>query len=470
MSKNSQIINRQAVVAGTFYPGSKKELKKELKQLFASVESNQSSTSPRAIISPHAGYIYSGKVAAAAFNLIPEKTNYKRIFVLASSHRFHFKGASVYSKGNYETPLGEIKVDTELAKDLCTSSAILSDDTEAHLHEHSLEVQLPFMQYRLKKLPPVVPILLGTNNAEDCRVLAEILQPYFLRENLFVISTDFSHYPNYDDACTTDKSTADVICQNNPENLLAFLKQTKEKGIRNLATALCGWTSVLSLLYLTQNQNVRYQLIDYKNSGDSVPLGDKSRVVGYYAISVAEKQAFEFADEEKAEIVRLARQSICKFLGQKSESAPDAETNILKQKAGVFISVYVNNKLRGCIGGFAQDKSLKNMIKEMSVSAVCDRRFKNVEKDELPNMKLEVSVLSPLKKISSIDEFELGKHGIYIQSGLNKGTFLPQVAEKYNWTKEEFLGKCSKDKAGIGWDGWKNAELFTYEAVIIREE
>lgn len=132
------------------------------------------------------------------------------------------------------------------------------------------------------------------------------------------------------------------------------------------------------------------------------------------------------------------------------------------------MSIYIENELRGCIGSFAQKKPLNELVQKMAVSASCDGRFDTVKPEELDKMELEISVLSPLKKIKSKDEIELGKHGIYIINGSFKGTFLPQVATKTGWNVEEFLGHCSRDKAGIGWDGWKKADLFTYEAVIFK--
>ena len=140
---------------------------------------------------------------------------------------------------------------------------------------------------------------------------------------------------------------------------------------------------------------------------------------------------------------------------------------MLSMIAGAFVSIYINNELRGCIGEFARAKSLIEVVQEMAVSASRDRRFKPVQKDELDKMKLEISVLSPLKKIKSINEIEPGKHGIYIKKGMFSGTFLPQVATKTGWNVEELLGRCSRDKAGLGWEGWKTADVFVYEAQIV---
>ncbi len=465
---------REAAVAGKFYPESKQELEQEIKSLFDEAEKRTDKSSHlQAIISPHAGYIFSGKVAASAFNQLPENANYKHVFVLASSHHFHFNGAAIYTQGNYKTPLGEIEVDKELGEKLTKSSPVFKNKPETHEHEHSLEVQLPFLQYKLGNNFKLVPIILGTNKANDCKQLAKALKHYFTSENLFVISTDFSHFPDYENANNIDFLTADSICKNNPEDLLSTLKSNEKQSGTNLATSLCGWTSVLTLLHLTQSDNFEYAKIDYQNSGDAKVYGDKKRVVGYWALTVHRKtKAFVISDEEKQELLEKARTVITNYLetGKKGSIIPANTQGILNDETGVFVSVYVNQELRGCIGGFAQEKSLNELIQQMAVSSVCDARFENIQLEELANMHLEISVLSPLKLIKYIDEIVLGKHGIYIKSDYNTGTFLPQVADKTGWSVTEFLGHCSRDKAGLGWEGWKTAELYTYEAIIIRED
>ncbi len=464
--------NREAAFAGRFYPGTKNELSRTLSILFQKARpKTETPHQLQAIISPHAGYVFSGQVAVSAFNQIPENATYKRVFVLASSHQFHFSGAAIYNQGNYETPLGEIKVDTELANQFIHSSEIFQEKTEAHKFEHSLEVQLPFLQYKLGNNFTLVPFIMGTNQPGDCRKIAEFLQPFFIPENLFVISTDFSHYPEYDDANKVDNRTAEAICSNQPEELLHVLEENKKMRIKNLATSLCGWTSVLTLLYLTEKQDYLYKKVEYLNSGDEKNYGERQRVVGYWGIACYKKNEGLFlTTAEQNELLEKARNSITHFLktGKKGEIAPTLSNGVLNDKAGAFVSIYINNQLRGCIGGFAQEKSLNQMVQSMAVSATCDHRFDTIKEDELDNMELEISVLSPLKKIESVNEIELGKHGIYIKKGFYSGTFLPQVATKTGWDLENFLGHCSRDKAGIGWTGWKNAEIFIYEAFIFK--
>ena len=213
-------IDRQPAVAGQFYPASREELNSTLKQLFSKAVPSRNIKDVIAIISPHAGYVFSGEVAASSFNQLDTEKKYENIFVLGSSHYVAFDGASIYSQGNFITPFGTIKVNTELANQLINKNSIFSNRTDAHAREHSLEVQLPFLQYLLKKDFRIVPIILGTQSPETCKRIAETLKPYLNSKNLFVISTDFSHYPSYDDAKNVDKSTADAILTNSPENLI----------------------------------------------------------------------------------------------------------------------------------------------------------------------------------------------------------------------------------------------------------
>ena len=468
----SQKNNRKPAFANTFYPGSESSLNNQLGKLFSNAGGKVCNTKLLAVIAPHAGYVFSGKVAASAFNQIPENAKYERVFVLASSHQFRFKGAAVFDSGNYETPLGEIEVDKKLAAGLLESDRIFCRNDDAHLYEHSLEVQLPFLQHRLKNKFLLVPLIIGTNKSSDCAKIARSLEPWFKPENLFVISSDFSHYPSYNDAIENDLVTAEAICLNKPAELLSVLEENETKNIRQLATSLCGWTSVLTLLYLTENREVDFYKVDYQNSGDSEIYGDKERVVGYWALAVYDKEnTFSISREEQKELLAKARNAISHYVktGTRAIYEPPYSDGILIQKAGVFVSIYIDGQLRGCIGNFGSDQMLSDLVQSMAVSAACDYRFDNPEPEELNKMTLEISVLSPLKKIKHVDEIQPGKHGIYIKKDMNSGTFLPQVAAKTGWDRTEFLGHCSHDKAGLGWDGWKDAEIYTYEAFVFND-
>ncbi len=463
--------NRMPRFAGKFYPGSPAELQEELKALFDAVSEKTPDKMPRAIISPHAGYMFSGKVAAAAFSRIPENATFSKVFVLASSHRYSFGGAAVFGSGNYVTPLGEVETDKEIASVLVRSHDVFRYHPGAHEYEHSLEVQLPFLQYRLGKNFQLVPIILGTDHPGDCKKIAEALMPWFLPENLFVISTDFSHYPAYDDAVNIDLRTADAICSNNPEELLRVIDENKRKKTENLRTSLCGWTSMLTLLYLTENQNIEFEKIKYSNSGDAEPYGDKEEVVGYWALAAYEKNLlFSIPQAVRDELLEKGKNAIENFLktGEAGFSQASNSSEILKNHPGIFVSVYIGDELRGCVGNLESKKTLDKQVQQLAVSAVQDSRFKNPKIEELHQLSLEISILSPFRRIYSADEIIVGKHGIFIKKDFNSGIFLPHVAKRNEWSREQFLGYCSRDKAGLGWNGWKSAELYVFETFVFR--
>lgn len=475
--------DRQPVAAGRFYPADKETLEKDLSQLFRNCKKPYEIFHVRAIISPHAGYVYSGKIAAAAFSTIPTDASYKNIFIIGSSHVMSFDGASVYNSGDYITPMGRVSVNREIANKLKSENKVFNFPTTSHLQEHSIEVQLPFIQYYFKNKSLVVPIIIGTENEKTIRKIADGLRPWFTPENLFIISSDFSHYPPYKDAIETDNSTALSIISGNPQNFLNTLRKNAGKGITGLATSMCGWTSGLTLLYLAEGENqLETRLIDYCNSGDS-PYGEKNEVVGYNAIAMIEKNQktesrvkseieFSFTEGEKNQLFRIAKNSIRSMLYENKKIIIDEKTlpEKLKKQYGAFVTLKINGALRGCIGRFISSDPLFQVVQVSALSSAFeDPRFPPLTKEEFEKSEVEITVLGPLKKINNISEIVLGKHGIYIRKDFRTGTMLPQVATENGWTVEQFLGFTSRDKAGLGWDGWKDAELFIYDGVVLED-
>ena len=468
--------DRPPAVAGAFYPGYKTELIGMLESCFNASEKTLSHR-PLAVIVPHAGYVFSGIVAAAAYKQIERDTRFKHVFIIGSSHTMYFNGVSVYTEGDFVTPLGKVTVDT-LTSWLAEKYDFISTDSKPHQNEHSLEVQLPFLQYWLQQPFSIVPIILGGESRQTCRQLANALAPFFNENNLFVISTDFSHYPSYSEAMASDQSMADAIMSNSSKKFLDTKSRLESKGIPNLMTAACGWTSILTLLYITEKiPEIMYYKIMYQNSGDS-NYGEKNRVVGYNAICAINKTSsragmgFHLSDDLKIQILKLARKTLSDFIDHYSvyEIEKSKISDEFMLNAGAFVTLKKDGKLRGCVGRILSDKPLYQTIQSMSIAAaVRDHRFPPVSKEEIPELEIEISVLTPLKKIHSIDEIEMGKHGIYIKQGNCSGTFLPQVAHETGWTREEFLGHCAQDKAFIGWEGWKNADIYIYEALIFSE-
>lgn len=489
-------VVRPATQANRFYTGDARELSEEVDSLLALHRNDAKYNNVAAVIVPHAGYYFSGNVAASAYMAIDAKKQYKRIFLLGPSHHEWLDGASVNTEADYyATPLGNVKVDHETAVFLTntnrtnnTNNFSNTDETdktdffyrpEAHDREHCLEVQLPFLQRMFKEVPPIVPIVISTNDYDKLKRMSEVLKPYFTDENLFVISSDFSHYPSYEDAYEVDAKTGKAVESGDVEEFIATINANARSGKRNLHTSACGEFAIITLMLMLDGQYEVKHLM-YQNSGD-IDNHDHSRVVGYHSFAILRKDSnssgltrtntdFSLSAEDKKMLKDIALQSIVDSLNGKSVSvceSPLQKYPMLNKKCGAFVSLHKHGHLRGCIGHFGEDYPLHEIVAEMARAAAFeDPRFMPVTRDELNDLDIEISVLTPMRRIQSLDEFELHRHGIYIKKGYRSGTFLPQVADEVNWTKEEFVGHCSQDKAGLGWDGWRDAELYVYEAIV----
>ena len=486
-SCNGQIqkpVVRPATQADRFYTGNARELAEEVDSFLALHSGDPKYDNVAALIVPHAGYYFSGNVAASAYMSLDLKRQYKRIFLLGPSHHEWLDGASVNTGADYyATPLGEVKVDHETAASLTA----FTYRPEAHDREHCLEVQLPFLQRLFEgDVPPVVPIVISTNDYSKLKQMAEVLKPYFTDENLFIISSDFSHYPSYADACEVDARTGKAVETGDVGEFIAAIEANARSGKRNLATSACGEFAIITLM-LMLDKGFEVKHLMYQNSGD-IDDHDHSRVVGYHSFAVlrrgqtrdnavgsdesGQKQAgtgFVLSDDDKKQLKDIALKSIRDSLDGKplAQSVSSIQSSILNSRCGAFVSLHKHGRLRGCIGHFGEDYPLHEIVAEMARAAAFeDPRFQPVRREELDDINIEISVLTPMRRIHSLDEFELHRHGIYIRKGYRSGTFLPQVADEVNWTKEEFVGHCSQDKAGLGWDGWKDAELYVYEAIV----
>lgn len=472
-------IVRPATQAGRFYESDPNVLRQEVDAFLRRHAKERAYDNLAAVIVPHAGHYFSGNVAASAYMAIRSDRHYKRIFLLGPSHYEWLEGASVNTEADhYATPLGRIKVDHETALALTRADSVFSYHKKAHDREHCLEVQLPFLQRRMKEVPPIVPIIISTNDYTKLQRMAEVLKPYFTDENLFVISSDFSHYPSYKDAYEVDGKTRDAILGGDVGQFIATIESNSRLGKKNLSTSACGEFPIVTLM-LMLNDDFEIKHLLYQNSGD-IDHHDPSRVVGYHSFAILRKAkttkqdsptGFTLSDSDRQQLKRIAKESIMSVFDHKTYH-PDGQhlrtTNpTLAQHCGAFVTLTQEGKLRGCIGMLSGTQPLYQTISDMAKAAAFeDPRFPDLRREEMDITDIEISVLSPMRRIKSIDEFELHRHGIYIVKGHRSGTFLPQVADEVNWTKEEFLGHCSRDKAGLGWDGWRTAELYVYEAVV----
>ena len=473
-------VVRPATQANRFYTGDAKELSEEVDSLLTRHRGETAYRNVAALIVPHAGYYFSGNVAAGAYMAIPSDKQFKRIFLLGPSHHEWLDGASVNTVADYyATPLGQVRVDRETALALTAADSVFRYEPKAHDREHCLEVQLPFLQRFFtihsslftKDVPSIVPIIISTSDFQKLKRIAEALKPYLTTDNLFIVSSDFSHYPKYEDACKVDARTGKAVESGDVEQFIAALEENARSGVPGLATSACGELAIATLLMMIDSTYEVKHLM-YQNSGDAEE-SDHSRVVGYHAFAIVRKssQEFSLSEDEKRMLKEIALTSIKDSLNGKEIAVANSSLftlhSSLKRKCGAFVSLHKHGRLRGCIGHFGEDVPLNEIVAEMARAAAFeDPRFMPVTADELSDIDIEISVLTPMRRIQSLDEFELHRHGIYIRRGYRSGTYLPQVADEVNWTKEEFVSHCAQDKAGIGWDGWRDAELYVYEAIV----
>ena len=467
---NRMPVVRPATQANRFYTGDAKKLSEEVDSLLALHRDAAVYNDLTALIVPHAGYYFSGNVAATAYMTLLKDKVYKRIFLLGPSHHEWLDGASVNTEADYyATPLGQVEVDHETALALTSADSVFRYEPKAHDREHCLEVQLPFLQRRYGEdsVPPIVPVIISTNDFQKLKRIADVLKPYLTEENLFIVSSDFSHYPSYEDARKMDARTGKAVESGDVSRFIAVLEENARSGVPGLATSACGEQAIATLLMMIDST---YQVkhLMYQNSGDAEEH-DRNRVVGYHAFAIVHgaAQNFSLSADEKQTLKEIALTSIKDSLDGKPISNRSPLTAHLSEKCGAFVSLHKHGRLRGCIGHFGEDVPLHEIVAEMARAAAFeDPRFLPVTRDELADIDIEISVLTPMRRIHSLDEFELHRHGIYIRKGYRSGTFLPQVADEVNWTKEEFVSHCAQDKAGIGWDGWRDAELYVYEAIV----
>lgn len=480
---------RKAAVAGSFYPGDKVDLGKYVDAMLRQADPPVIKEPIRAIMVPHAGYVYSGPVAAYAYKEL-EGRDIRTVILLSNSHRHSFDGIAVYARGAFETPLGLVAIDEEKTKKLLAASPRIMDRPDVHDGDHVLEVQLPFLQRVLKDFK-IVPLLFGSDSPELSKILADALKNIADDKTLIVASTDMSHYPPYEKANAADHETLQAIKTGRADALDAMLRRHDSEGILNAETFLCGVSGVRTVLLLTQALDPTTTIyLKYANSGDTA--GDKSRVVGYGAVAFVEKQGTTpvppppaaeekkssldengMTSQEKEELLRIARATVESYVQTRKvpEFSPALPT--LQQPLGAFVTLKENGQLRGCIGQFEPSEPLYKIVTQMAVAAASqDPRFSPVSTDELGQLTYEISVLSPLRKVGTADEITLGKHGVQVSKGVHHGVFLPQVATETGWSKEEFLSELCSQKAGLSRDCWKDPDvkLQVFTADVFSEE
>ncbi len=465
---------RRPAVSGRWYPSNKKELTKMLNDFFQKIDLDDESESiqPFGIVSPHAGFIYSGQVAAYGYSLLKDK-HFDTIILLGTSHHYLENVISVYNGDFYKTPLGNVPVDKELASVIIKKDKKIVFEKAIHEPEHSLEAQVPFLQYLMKDFK-IVPILTSTRDfsllEKTADNLIEIIEKS-KKKILVVNSTDMSHYHDYDRACAIDKGTIDLILEKKWDVL--------KNNILTDNSELCGYYS----FYVFQKvmsyfQNGEGVFLKYANSGDAMGDTNSDRVVGYCSVVFPEKgekkmKDFSLTKDEEKYLLHLARTSIAYYLeNRKQYIPPKPESEIMNRDLAVFVTLNKDHNLRGCIGQLMAQGPLYLAVSEMANSAAFnDYRFSPVAKTELENIEIEISILTPPERIFDPEKIRMGIDGVWIAKGFNSGVFLPQVATETGWDRKTFLENLCAHKAGLPKDAYldKDTIVNVFQVYKFRE-
>ncbi len=482
--------------AGRWFPRSKARLTADIDKHLREKPESKVTGRRLGIIAPHAGYTFSGRSAGAAFAQL-KGHQFHRVVVLGISHRQFVKGASILAVKAYTTPLGKIPVDTEVTAKLLKHS-LFKTQARAHYGEHSVENELPFLTHVLGTDWKLVPILIGQPSRMEAGISAESLKmyediaaaikPFIDDKTLVVASSDWTHYgANYGyfpfgrKAFSGDelKAKLKAFDYETIEPVLNVDVKTFVQRVNAKKVTICGRRPICVFLNLMP-QGARGLVAKYYTSGDVTK--DWSSSVSYPSIvfAISGQKPKEPDDEGgvseagRKSLLEIARKTLEARLRGKPVPKFKVDSAELRWNRGVFVTLNKGDKLRGCIGCFTSVEPLYKVVSEYAViSATRDRRFRPVRASELKDIKIEISVLSPKRRVKDpLKEVVIGKHGIYIKRGSRSGTYLPQVAVEHKMSLEQFLSSCCSSKAGLRADAWKDprTEVYVYTAQVFHEE
>ncbi|MGD0831307.1 MAG: AmmeMemoRadiSam system protein B [Terracidiphilus sp.] len=469
---------RAAAVAGSFYPSDAKELSAMIDSLLAQVAEPLVTDPIIAAVAPHAGYPYSGPVAAYAYAALKGR-KYSRVVIIAPTHYVAFNYTAIYEGDAYATPLGMVQVDKAFARQLVKMDSSLRLSSEGHEPtpaggEHSVEVQLPWLQKVLGSFE-IVPIVMGDQSYENSRALGLSLAKLIKSEGkegetLVLASSDLSHYHTYDDAVRMDHKTLDAL------HSWDYFSMSRNFDSR-IWEACGGAPIVAAMIYAERMGANQARILKYANSGDVT--GDHARVVGYSAdifVKAANGKAaespFSLSDHEKSELLALARKSVETAVQDQKLYEPAAIADAtLNQERGAFVTLSKEGALRGCIGYTSAIKPLYITVRDTAtLAATRDPRFDPVASSELTHLEYEISVLSPLRRVLDVEQIRIGEHGLLMKNGDSEGLLLPQVPVEQKWDRQTFLEQtCRKAKMDTGCWRDENTDIFSFTAVVFNE-
>ncbi|MGC8797228.1 MAG: AmmeMemoRadiSam system protein B [candidate division WOR-3 bacterium] len=466
---------RKPAVAGQFYPAEPKQLATIIDRMIKQASPPQPGGEVLAIQVPHAGIEYSGPTAAYAYKLLAGMDSVT-VFMLGPSHQAEFDRAAVYARGAWETPLGRVEIDESLAGELLHQDSFFADLPAVHGHEHSLEVQLPFLQRTLRNFK-IVPIMLLFPNYEQLerigRAIARVARG---RRVLLLASSDLYHGYSYQQAKASDSLTVGMMTGFDPRQFYQALVRSYAEQ-KPLA---CGGFPIVAVMLAARELGASRAVVLHQTNSNDVLGQQGGYCVGYSAVAFIRdagapgpegEKSGELNEAEKKSLLQIARQTIEQYVreGKVPEVKPASER--LKEKRGVFVTLHKHGELRGCIGYVQPVKPLYLATRDMAISAATeDPRFPPVQPAELKEIDIEITVLSPLQRISDPEQVILGKHGLVIRKGPYSGLLLPQVPVEQGWDRRQFLEWTCR-KAGLPSDAWqdKNAELYVFTGEVFGE-
>jgi AmmeMemoRadiSam system protein B/AmmeMemoRadiSam system protein A len=478
---------RAPVVAGQFYPANAAALKQALQAYLADAVPVRTER-PIALVVPHAGYVYSAQIAADAFRQAANH-KYDLVVVLGANHSAAgFNRISVYSGAAYRTPLGVAETDRGVATALVQDDPDCVLDQAAQAKEHSVEVQVPFVQHLFPGVK-ILAIVVGTDDPAACtrlgRALAKILKD---RQPLIVASSDLSHYPAARDAAGVDRRTLESIATMNTDTFRTVASAEMTRGVGELVTTACGAAPIMVAMTAAAGLGAaRGVVLSYANSA-SVAVGDPERVVGYGAVafaagergrdtsaldkpaaSAAPGEALDAAD--KKALLALARETLRRYLTTETLPLVRGFSPRAERVQGAFVTLKKHGELRGCIGQIVGTAPLSRVVSMMALEAALnDPRFDKVAPSELDALEIEISALTPPKPIPNAGAIVVGRDGVILQKGSQSAVFLPQVATEQGWGRDEMLDNLCQ-KGGMAAGCWKaGSKLLTFQADVFSEK
>ncbi len=467
-----------AQVAGGFYTADPVELRRQVKG-FLDKAGTRNAVAGRdivGILSPHAGYQYSGPIAGEAFAAVKGR-GYGTVVVMAFNHRKRSEKVAVLDRPAYDTPLGSLEISRAMVRKILVDHGDLFEANEGMFRgEHSLEVQLPFIQAALPGAK-IVPLIVAVSDNDFLDRAGKALHDTLgkRKDVLFVVSSDLSHHFPYEEARGYDEKNLSLLEAWNIKDWIDSASRPRE--------GMCGFGPVLTFVSMfgCYDEGKReVKRLGYRNSGDTA--GDKSSVVGYGALAFSLEKGMRdersgevdfgpYGAAERRELIELAKRSVEAAARGKPVPNPETKSNLLDDKGAAFVTLKKNGKLRGCIGHVIARIPLVDCVNDVARSAaIHDTRFSPVSPEELADLTYEISVLTAPEPIVPQDVV-VGVHGLIMSRGGRSGLLLPQVPIEWKWDREEFLAHTCR-KAGLPLDCWKDSatEIKSFRAIVFGEE